>query len=435
MTHSSLLTNLWRPRDAKWMWPVMGVTSLVFHGLAVAVVRSLSIEVVQLNAAPASPLPIQLVTLPLDTAQASDNGANSAMATAERPDPQATVNDGSAGGDSGQVDSGQTGPPPPVSSSPFSASQPRPSLTPAAPPTDAPQPRGTLTPGSVAPPNSASNPRALPTLTPAPQPSPQSAPEATPPPTIRPQPEAWPNPSTAPTIRPQPQPTPSVDVPSPSPGFGAPSPVPPPGELGPGDQPPDLSTSPPLVTEPPVNRPPRPTIPPRSPGVETPSPIVPTPAPSLPGYGEQPRPSPATNPPLETPGEAPDLAREPGGTLTAYVRDHPSPNRRRDNPDVPPQVLSDNPISVNPLPAQCLREQFSTLQMVGTTMTVALDVLVETDGRIVPRGVLSGRGSGNPAVDNLVICLAREQLRLRPAYWEGAPIKTDAFIVEMQISF
>jgi len=419
MPHSSLLTNLWRPRDAKWMWPVMGLTSLVLHGLAVAVVRSLSIEVAQLNATPASPLPIQLVTLPPDTAQAFDTGPESSTPTAERPDLQGSADVGSTGGNSEQVDPEQIDPPPPVPTSPFSAPQTRPSRTPEPASNSTSQPRGTPTDGSVAPPNSVRNPRALPTLTPAPEPFPQPAPESSP----------------APTIRPQPEPGPLVDAPSPSPGFGSPSPVPPPREPQPGDQLPELSTSPPLVTEPPVSRPPQPSLPPGGQDVAPPAAIGPTPAPSSPRSVQSPLAPPVANPSPGTDGEAPAPAREPGGTLTTYVRDHPDLNRRRDNPDVPPQVQGDNSMAISPLPAQCTREQLSTLQMVGTTTTVALDVLVEADGRLVPRGVLPGRGSGNSAVDDLVICLARERLRLRPAYWEGAPIKTDAFIVEMQISF
>jgi len=67
MDGSSLLTNLWRPRQSKWLWPLVGTGSLLVHGLVLVLVRSLTLEVVEQLPPATDPSPIQLITLSPDS--------------------------------------------------------------------------------------------------------------------------------------------------------------------------------------------------------------------------------------------------------------------------------------------------------------------------------------------------------------------------------
>jgi len=69
----------------------------------------------------------------------------------------------------------------------------------------------------------------------------------------------------------------------------------------------------------------------------------------------------------------------------------------------------------------------------GTTVQIPLRVRVEADGHISAAYV--DVSSGNPALDNLVICIGQRQLRLTPASVNGQPQVTDAYQVEMQVQF
>lgn len=69
----------------------------------------------------------------------------------------------------------------------------------------------------------------------------------------------------------------------------------------------------------------------------------------------------------------------------------------------------------------------------GTTVQIPLRVRVEADGHISTAYV--DASSGNPALDNLVICIGQRQLRLTPASVNGQPQVTDAYQVEMQVQF
>jgi hypothetical protein len=77
----------------------------------------------------------------------------------------------------------------------------------------------------------------------------------------------------------------------------------------------------------------------------------------------------------------------------------------------------------------------SALIATAPAATVQLAIMVEADGRISSASVVPGYGSGTAAVDDLVSCLVRQRLTLNPAYSGGAPIKSDAFIVETRLAF
>ncbi|PZO41857.1 MAG: hypothetical protein DCF17_10005, partial [Shackletoniella antarctica] len=96
MANSSFLTTVSRHRDPKLLWPVAAVASVLTHGLALGLVRTLAIQTPTLPEGAMAPLPIQLVTLPPDQAApgqpTADTGAEPAVAAtagADAPTPMA----------------------------------------------------------------------------------------------------------------------------------------------------------------------------------------------------------------------------------------------------------------------------------------------------------------------------------------------------------
>lgn len=344
MDGSSLLTNLWRPQESKWLWPMVSIASVLVHGLILVVLRSLTVEVVDQQMLATETLPVQLVTLPLETEPAS------APVAENPPRPERSVSSQS----------------PPIQPPLARPTTPRIPIAAPSPQPSQPQPQTIREdPAAMSPPGSASAP-------------------------------VNPPPSTVPSPQPVPEPAPTVGPGSsaPGPAIGSPSPTEP------------------LPSVPPT---PQPTFPPSI--AEVPGP-VPEPG-SQPGTGEIPTP--------EDRG-----GQSQGGQLTAQIRPHP---RGRDIPEVAPQVQGNNRIAMQPLPLGCTAENFSALVATMNASTVQLQILVEADGRISAASVVPGQGSGNAAMDALVSCLVRDRLSLVPAYSGGTPIKTDAFILEAQISF
>ncbi len=84
MANSSFLTTFSRHRDPKLLWPVASVASVLTHGLALGLIRTLAIQTPTLPEGAMAPLPIQLVTLPPDQAApgqpTADTGAESTAA-------------------------------------------------------------------------------------------------------------------------------------------------------------------------------------------------------------------------------------------------------------------------------------------------------------------------------------------------------------------
>jgi hypothetical protein len=66
MANSSFLTTFIRHRDPKLLWPLAAVASVLTHGLALGLVRTLAIQTPTLPEGVMAPLPIQLVALPPD---------------------------------------------------------------------------------------------------------------------------------------------------------------------------------------------------------------------------------------------------------------------------------------------------------------------------------------------------------------------------------
>jgi hypothetical protein len=96
-------------------------------------------------------------------------------------------------------------------------------------------------------------------------------------------------------------------------------------------------------------------------------------------------------------------------------------------------LSGNNTLMVQPLPPRCSIPNVDALITTGPAATVQLQILVEPDGRISWAQPVNS--SGNSAVDNLVSCVVQERLQLIPASSAGAPIRTDAFILESQIRF
>ena len=68
MANSSFLTTVSRHRDPRLLWPVAAVASVLTHGLALGLIRTLVIQTPTLPEGAMAPLPIQLVTLTPDQA-------------------------------------------------------------------------------------------------------------------------------------------------------------------------------------------------------------------------------------------------------------------------------------------------------------------------------------------------------------------------------
>jgi hypothetical protein len=196
----------------------------------------------------------------------------------------------------------------------------------------------------------------------------------------------------APSLAPAPAPDPVLDSTMPTP---VPSPALP---MAPAPQ----VSSPPLVT-PPTTVSPTPMTPP--PSVTSPAPVVPPPvAPS----------------PSSTGGQLLPLGLSP----TPYGRDWP---------DTPPRLLSTAGINLAPWLAGCGVTDLGAMAPPGTTIQIPLRVRVEADGTVSAAYV--DVSSGQPALDNLVICLGQRQLRLAPALVDGQPHVTDAYQVDLQMQF
>ena len=185
------LTTLARHRDPRLLWPVAALASVVAHGVALAMVRTLAIQTPTLPEGTMAPLPIQMVTLSPDLPPPSDQDNPAAPSDAAPRDSMAAES------------------PPPVAaptSEPDAPPMPRPPLerpiaptSPqvAAPPVNRPlvAPASQPSPAPVAP--------APPAVTPAPA---RPAPEAIAPETVTPPASAPPTapPATAPPTAPAP---------------------------------------------------------------------------------------------------------------------------------------------------------------------------------------------------------------------------------------
>ena len=87
MAHPSFLLTFARHRDPKLLWPVAAVASVAAHGLALVMIRTLAIQTPTLPEGEMAPLPIQMVTLPLDPALPTDGAPSQPGALAAEPAP------------------------------------------------------------------------------------------------------------------------------------------------------------------------------------------------------------------------------------------------------------------------------------------------------------------------------------------------------------
>ncbi|MBW4460884.1 MAG: TonB C-terminal domain-containing protein [Nodosilinea sp. WJT8-NPBG4] len=205
MANSPFLTTFARHRDPKLLWPVAAVASVLTHGLALGMVRTLSIQTPAQPEGEMAPLPIQLVDL------SADQGAPGLSSA----DPEAAVDDDASTAAAVEADAAtplaaQTAPTAEV-----------PAITPLPPSAEAPV---SLPPQPAAPP--VDSPPVAPAPPPTPAPVTSGPPVAPAPP--RPQPQGAPAPAVS--RPPGTEVQPGVDNPSP----GAPPPSAPPGNAAPG---------------------------------------------------------------------------------------------------------------------------------------------------------------------------------------------------------
>ena len=203
MAHPSFLLTFARHRDPKLLWPVAAVASVAAHGLALVMIRTLAIQTPTLPEGEMAPLPIQMVTLPLDPALPTDGAPSQPGALAAEPAPAV---------DAPTPMAAQTTP-----QNNVAAPQ---TLEPAIAPDPLPQP---VAPAPIAPAPIAPDPLPQP-VAPAPI---APAPIAPAPPAVTPAP-----PRPASPVSPPVAPPPSVSPPpgrDPSLGGGSPPALPPPG--------------------------------------------------------------------------------------------------------------------------------------------------------------------------------------------------------------
>ncbi|MEA5449803.1 hypothetical protein VB780_14565 [Leptolyngbya sp. CCNP1308] len=178
MANSSFLTTFTRHRDPKLLWPVAAVASVLAHGLALGMVRTLAIQTPALPEGEMAPLPIQMVDLPLDSPAPE--------APAENSDPTSSAEDSTAQSfspadaaiaEAAQVAQAAAAPEPPVSPAPSRpfiepsvTATPPPAAPPVASPPVAPAPRPTPAPVTQDPPAVApAPPRPAAPVSPAPE--------------------------------------------------------------------------------------------------------------------------------------------------------------------------------------------------------------------------------------------------------------------------
>jgi hypothetical protein len=160
MATSSFLTTFARQRDPKLLWPVAAVASVLVHGLALGLVRTLAIQTPALPEGEMAPLPIQLVDPPPDLPPLDPSTPDTgAAAEVEGPPAIATPIDAQT------VPAAPAVPPapapvptaPPVATPSLPAAPPvdRPLVTPAPRPSPAPVPPtpAVVTPAPPSPPS------------------------------------------------------------------------------------------------------------------------------------------------------------------------------------------------------------------------------------------------------------------------------------------
>ncbi len=168
MANSSFLTTFARHRDPRLLWPVAAVASVLAHGLALGMVRTLAIQTPALPEGEMAPLPIQLVELSVDQTapgQSTDAGASSLA------DTSIAAADPLAAAATPLVPQTTPAEAPPVAPAPSFTEPPvAPAPQPVAPPVDsplvAPAPRPTP---ALAPPVAPAPPRPEPPISPAPE--------------------------------------------------------------------------------------------------------------------------------------------------------------------------------------------------------------------------------------------------------------------------
>ena len=402
MVYPYLLTNLWRSTDPRWLWPSTALASLLIHGLLFTLVRFISIDIKEQQQIVASPLPIQLVSLPPETTPTASEHAS-------QPSPVPQIDEDTVR---------QNNQPPIEPSLPL---RPQPYSSPMAQSTES---GDSVEPATASPTPAASQPSSL--IPPSRSQSPSQVAPSPDREAMVPLPERESSPTFR-SPRPVPQPVAPPSAPDPRPSV-EPPPFPKPPQVSP-----PVVTAPPNVTTPPTIEP--------SPPQAVPPPLSSQPPAEPPVSQPDVRPPQATEPfqPPEVmppPGSS-DLAADGmgdgrGGQLTASIRLNPN---GRDIPETPPRIQGSNTLALQPLPPACSTANLSALTPGLVNATIQLEVLVEADGRVSAANVISGGSSGNTAVDSLASCLVRERLSLIPAYSGGQPIRSDAFILEARISF
>jgi hypothetical protein len=421
MTYSSFLTSFSRNRDPRFLWPLAGAVSVAGHLLVLVLWRTLVIETTPVTTMQPEPLPIQLITDPQTDPAASATVASSESTAVDKP----------------VLTSEATPTPPEVTPQP----RPTPLEDPVFPSPILPRQPSQVSP----PPADFPTPVADTPQPPRPRQSFPTAPDVQPPPP-RPSdsqpspPRGGFGPVTAPPVRPvpRPQPFPTNPVepgPVSSPPFPAPESEPEPVVPAP-DQPDTRPPFPdqPITTPPVVSQPPTPTSPsvdpnpvappPRDPPTVDPNPVVSPTNPTAPGPTEP------VSPPA---GSGPGMDNTAGQLSLVGIS---QVQGGRDFAEEPPKLKGGSQsVALFPMASICGVSNPTAVLSSFQNTSIQVRIQVETSGVISNAWIDDNQGSGNPALDALVMCTLRNQVRLEPATSGGQPHLTNSYILETQLQF
>lgn len=135
----------------------------------------------------------------------------------------------------------------------------------------------------------------------------------------------------------------------------------------------------------------------------------------------------------QAPAPAPPVPADPappgnsGGSQIVFSALRLDPNGR-DLPDTLPQMRQSQSLVIQPLLSSCSP---AALTSPLAEAAVTLRITVEASGQISQAAV--DQSSGDPAVDQLAVCLVQQGLQLEPATTAGVSRPTDAVLLETRL--
>jgi hypothetical protein len=108
----------------------------------------------------------------------------------------------------------------------------------------------------------------------------------------------------------------------------------------------------------------------------------------------------------------------------------------RDFADTPPRLPGGvQSLALLPMASACGISNPAAVLATFQRATIQVRLQVETSGVVSNTWIVDNQGSGNPALDDLVMCSVRNQLRLEPAILGGEPWLTNSYVLETQLQF